>query len=89
MRCAVATRSLRGGDGFNSDGIMVIYVLLVDEPIPMSRPVKARRISYDVFKIITQEVPEGEVWQFAVGTRGRVVKRTSEDGIYLAAEELV
>ncbi len=73
----------------NSDGIMVIYVLLVDEPIPMWRPVKARRISYDVFEIITQEVPEGEVWQFEVGTRVRVGKRGSEDGIYLAAEELV
>jgi hypothetical protein len=72
----------------NSDGNMVIYVLLVDEPIPMWRPVKALRISDDVFEIIKQEVPEGEVWQFEVGTRVRVGERSSEGGGYLAAEEL-
>ncbi len=73
----------------SSDKNMVIYVLLVDEPIPMWRPVEARRISDNIFEIMKQEVPEGEVWQFDVGTRVRVGERSSEDGMYLVAEELI
>jgi hypothetical protein len=41
-----------------------IHVRLLDEAIPVWRPVKAKRLRGNTFLIVEQEVPDFEEWEF-------------------------
>lgn len=48
-------------------GFDTIHVRLLDEPIPVWRPVKAKALGNGRFVILSQEVPEHEAWEFVPG----------------------
>lgn len=50
----------------NSD-TKTIHVRLLDEPIPVWRPVLATESKDGNFKIIDQAIPDYEVWEFLPG----------------------
>jgi hypothetical protein len=60
--------------------MVTIYMPLLDEGVGVWRPVQARRIAGDVY-LISGEVPEGEQWAFAPGSKVRCIdRRLSGDG---------
>ncbi|MFV0332768.1 MAG: hypothetical protein ACK5JR_01660 [Tropicimonas sp.] len=69
----------------SSSKLETIYVLLIDEPVPVWRPVSAVKIDNHVYQIAPQPVPVDEEWEFQPGSRVTVEDRTSDDGSYLAA----
>lgn len=71
--------------GSGKSEMCTIGVLLVDEPVPVWRPAKARKIDDRVCQLIDQIVPEDEVWQFSPGEIVAVEVRKDERGDFLAA----
>ena len=67
-----------------------IYLRLVDEEIPMWRPVEARVVGRDTFEI-TEEPPGPDIeeWEFGTGSIVRVEHRQLAGGMCLVAVERV
>jgi hypothetical protein len=56
-----------------------IYVALLDEAVPVWRPVEAERLPEDEYRLIGP-IPESEVWEFQPGDVIRCRPRTFADG---------
>jgi hypothetical protein len=65
--------------------LATIHVRLLDEPIPVWRPVKAQALGDGCFFILPQEVPQFEEWEFAPGEKVAVEAHVSRSGDYLRA----
>ena len=67
-----------------------IYVALLNESVPVWRPVVAARRANDVYLILsTNDDPECEEWEFQSGTLVRCERRTLNEGERLVAVERV
>ncbi len=65
---------------------VTVYVALRGEDIDVWRPVKARRVSDLMYRIIEQPYdPESETWEFAPGSTVRCEERILSDGPALVA----
>jgi hypothetical protein len=72
-----------------SGGIEQIYVRLLDEGAEVWRPVQARREGIEAFRIVgPRPQPEGERWEFPLGSLVTCRPRRYADGEGLAAEGL-
>jgi hypothetical protein len=69
-------------------GFTTIYVTLLNEGTDCWRPVKAERVSEDLFQI-TGSRPEDEQWEFQPGQTVRCCERAFQNGKGLVAVELV
>lgn len=65
--------------------VVTIHVRLLDEPIPVWRPVKADTRGDGCFVILAQEVPEYEEWEFMPGETVTVEAHVDRSGHYLKA----
>lgn len=65
-----------------------IHVQLMDEVIPVWRPVDAKRIQENIYKITICEIPEFEEWEFQPGDVVKVIEIADEEENYKRAIEL-
>ncbi|RYG93762.1 MAG: hypothetical protein EON58_17670 [Alphaproteobacteria bacterium] len=65
--------------------VVTIHVRLLDELIPVWRPVKAEALGNECFVILAQEVPEFEEWEFTPGETVTVEAYVDRTGNYLKA----
>lgn len=65
--------------------VVTIHVRLLDESIPVWRPIKAEALGNGCFFILAQEVPEYEEWEFTAGETVTVEARVDRSGHYLKA----
>lgn len=63
-------------------GVDTIHVRLLDEPIPVWRPVKAKALGNGRFVILSQDVPEYEAWEFVPGDTVAAEVHVSAAGDY-------
>ncbi|MDQ0419271.1 hypothetical protein J2045_000281 [Peteryoungia aggregata LMG 23059] len=66
-------------------GVDTIHVRLLDEPVSVWRPVKAKALGNGRFVILPQEVPDYEKWEFAPGETVAVEAHVSAAGDYFRA----
>ncbi len=65
----------------NVDRRHTIFVLVVNEPSMMWKPVEALAMSDDTYKIISANPdPQGQKWQFVTGNIVRCKQHTFMDG---------
>lgn len=57
-----------------------IYVALLDEAVPVWRPVDTEHLPGDAYRLMGP-IPEGEVWEFQPGDVVRCQRRTFSDGV--------
>lgn len=68
---------------------ITIYVKLIDEPVPMWRPVKAELIGGNIYQIVPQPYDrEIEQWEFQPGDRVVCESIALSEGATLAAVRL-
>lgn len=65
--------------------VVTIHVRLLNELIPVWRPVKAEALGNECFVILAQEVPEFEEWEFTPGETVTVEAYVDRTGDYLKA----
>ena len=65
-----------------------IYVKLMDEGTDVWRPVDAKKVSDDLFRLVGKN-DESEMWEFPSGSIVRVEKRTLSSGSEVVAVEVV
>ena len=65
--------------------VVTIHVRLLDESIPVWRPIKAEALGDGCFFILAQEVPEFEEWEFTPGETVTVEAYVDRTGDYLKA----
>ena len=71
---------------FVDDEDVEIYVALLDEGVPVWRPVRARRVSGNVYGIVDQSYDtEDETWEFTPGTEVVCEQRILSGGECLVA----
>lgn len=63
----------------------IVHVRLLDEPVPVWRPVQAHRLDDKRFVILPQQRPDDEVWEFMPGETVAVEVHDTESGDYLRA----
>lgn len=63
----------------------IIHVRLLDEPVPVWRPVQAQKLESGYFVILPQQLPDYEVWEFMPGEMVAAEVHTAESGEYLRA----
>ena len=70
-----------------SNGTVTIYVRLLDEGTPTSRPTKAVQVGIDSFKLLATPNydPEDEHWEFLPGSVVRCETRGHDGKQYLLA----
>jgi hypothetical protein len=66
-------------------GTATIHVRLLDEPVPVWRPVRSKALGNGRFVILPQEIPDYEKWEFAPGETVAVEAQLSASGGYLKA----
>jgi len=59
-----------------------IHVRLLDEPIPVWRPVKAKALGDGRYLILAQDIPEYGEWEFAPGETVAVEAHAGPSGDY-------
>lgn len=61
--------------------IRIIHVRLLNESIRVWRPIVGARQDQDIFRIVEQDVPHGEIWEFVPGQTVfvKTVKREGEE----------
>lgn len=64
-----------------------IYIPLLNEGINVWRPVQAKQLGTDVFKITSINDDETEEWQFNYGERVRCTHKKLNEGTHLVATE--
>ncbi len=63
-----------------------IYVALLNEGVPVCRPVRARRVSGNIYRIVDQAYDtEDETWEFTPGTEVVCEQRILSGGECLVA----
>jgi len=73
------------------NGVVKIYVELLDEGTPCRRPTFAEDLGSNKYKVLPTPKydPENEVWQFIPGAVVRCETRNDSEGEYLYAVEQV
>lgn len=65
-----------------SQQIPTIHVRLLDEPVPVWRPVQAQMLEPGIYRILeSQIVPEYEEWEFQPGSKVRVESMEKSGGL--------
>ena len=68
------------------DRVVEIYIALLDEGVPVWRPVRASRVSDNVYRIVDQAYnTEEETWEFTPGTEVVCEPRSLTGGECLVA----
>ncbi len=65
----------------SSTSAATVFVRLLDEGTDVWRPVTARRLGENTYRITEEAVPEDEAWSFQPGDVVVVEPRSGEDGV--------
>ena len=69
----------------SSSEYKIIHVRLLDEPVPVWRPVLAKEIRKNEYQIVEQKIPDYEEWEFKPGQIVLVENASSDGESYLRA----
>jgi len=73
----------------DSPALKQIFVRLLDEGVDVWRPIKAERVSSDIYRILDQPYDRAtEAWEFSPGDEVGCEMVSSSDGQILAATRL-
>lgn len=67
----------------------IIYVYLLDEGVDSWRPIKAEFISENKYKIIVQEIPSDEIWEFQPESIVKCMTKEKDGESILIATEII